>query len=519
MDGRGASTQQKRSLQEAFVVLVAVVALCSAGSIILRASRMTRHDAAVDVAPLISQIQTMDTRFPFAFARGSFARNGSLLLPGANSDPDAAPSDSFTFDQLMQMCHDGTNIAFTKSWAFDSTVTAERDEVYLDSCYGLEITLDQSLRSMGICADAVAYVYHAGARLSSSHSDAVLTSKAANCPKSTYVHTEHLTHVWLTMPNLRNMWMPNIEQISAKQLTYMPRIYQFLCKTKVTCRILGDFIQQNSRNKTFGYHKAHLPTVRYMGHTSPDARAHAKSLNISTKVDFSSFFHAYGSSGRKNTRQVFDCWREHPTWPKLTILGDAAVFNDSLVYDNIEVLNRVNMTQLRRLQVSHGVHICPSEMEGYGHYINEARSLGALVVATDMPPMNEMIDESVNGILITNHSYYNIAKAKYPPKFMSEVRLTWQQVCRGVEKAMQMGLQERARLGVEARNWYDAETALFVENAKTLRKEALYHMFASYTDGGKEHHQDWESQMDAQTDRIVAKYGGSETSNVVFQEE
>lgn len=32
---------------------------------------------------------------------------------------------------------------------------------------------------------------------------------------------------------------------------------------------------------------------------------------------------------------------------------------------------------LARLQLQHGVHICPSEREGFGHYINEARAAQA----------------------------------------------------------------------------------------------------------------------------------------------
>lgn len=54
---------------------------------------------------------------------------------------------------------------------------------------------------------------------------------------------------------------------------------------------------------------------------------------------------------------------------------------------------------VRRLQNSHGIHVCVSEREGFGHYINEARAVGALVVTTNHPPMNELITEET-GVLV-----------------------------------------------------------------------------------------------------------------------
>jgi glycosyltransferase involved in cell wall biosynthesis len=49
--------------------------------------------------------------------------------------------------------------------------------------------------------------------------------------------------------------------------------------------------------------------------------------------------------------------------------------------------------QLRQLQTDTPVHICPSQSEGWGHTINEARAVGALVLTTDYPPMNEFVSK------------------------------------------------------------------------------------------------------------------------------
>jgi hypothetical protein len=60
----------------------------------------------------------------------------------------------------------------------------------------------------------------------------------------------------------------------------------------------------------------------------------------------------------------------------------------------------LSFDDIRRLQAASGVHICASEREGFGHYLNEARGAGALVISTDHPPMNEMVQDGVTGVLI-----------------------------------------------------------------------------------------------------------------------
>lgn len=55
----------------------------------------------------------------------------------------------------------------------------------------------------------------------------------------------------------------------------------------------------------------------------------------------------------------------------------------------------VLFAQVRTFQSEHPIHICASEREGFGHYINEARAAGAFIISTDHPPMNEFVTPGV----------------------------------------------------------------------------------------------------------------------------
>ncbi|GMF47670.1 unnamed protein product [Phytophthora fragariaefolia] len=44
--------------------------------------------------------------------------------------------------------------------------------------------------------------------------------------------------------------------------------------------------------------------------------------------------------------------------------------------------------------------LCPSTQEGYGHYIDQARASGGVIVTTDAHPMNELIPSKEMGVLV-----------------------------------------------------------------------------------------------------------------------
>ncbi|KAI9347218.1 hypothetical protein BDR26DRAFT_68781 [Obelidium mucronatum] len=279
------------------------------------------------------------------------------------------------------------------------------------------------------------------------------------------------TPVWqLLASNVTNLWLPNLEQVSKEDLTHVPNYAMILCKTKVTCRAFDSYLVEQNLTKP--------PRTLYMSHSSPDVYQNVVEVLGETKTkeikqDFNQFLHVYGGSGRKSTADVLKCWSQHPLWPKLTIVGkhSAKTWMKDLLYIpwNVDIRQSLSIQELRTLQLSHGVHLCPSSQEGYGHYINEARSLGALVLTTDHAPMNEFVDDGVSGVLVQHNEPYPEEYQAMAPYFISPVRVSAGNICDGVKRILSITMEERRQMGLKARKRYESDDALMISNFEMLK--------------------------------------------------
>jgi hypothetical protein len=82
---------------------------------------------------------------------------------------------------------------------------------------------------------------------------------------------------------------------------------------------------------------------------------------------------------RKGIKSINDIFKNH---------GSLYYFNNDLSPEYLNILRSKAMAAL-----------CPSAIEGWGHYIDECRQSKILAITLDAPPMNELIDEK-SGILI-----------------------------------------------------------------------------------------------------------------------
>lgn len=167
----------------------------------------------------------------------------------------------------------------------------------------------------------------------------------------------------------RNLLVPNPEWFLPKWRRQLHRFDQILCKTH----------HAEAAFRTLGC------ATRYIGFSSQDRHDPAVPRRHA-------FFHLAGRSRRKGTEVLLDAWRRHPEWPLLTVVQHPRTASAAVRAHNIDYrIGYLDDVELRRLQNAHLFHICPSETEGFGHYLAEALSLGAVTLATDGEPMNELV--------------------------------------------------------------------------------------------------------------------------------
>lgn len=141
---------------------------------------------------------------------------------------------------------------------------------------------------------------------------------------------------------------------------------------------------------------------------------------VSDKVVFTSFtswdqlrpieptntlFHGPGYSPLKGTEAVLSLWEGMGAQlPPLHLffsemLVSAKVVDLFSMPNVLKNMGRWNREEYAAIQSQHRFHLCPSRYEGFGHYIHEAKSAGAIVLTVDAPPMNEFVRPSF-GILV-----------------------------------------------------------------------------------------------------------------------
>jgi hypothetical protein len=161
----------------------------------------------------------------------------------------------------------------------------------------------------------------------------------------------------------RRWLVPNPEWWSPDRTALLGEFEQVLCKTK-------DALQRFAPL---------APRAEYFGFTSEDR--HQPGV-----VRARRFLHVAGGSVAKGTNAILEAWARFRLPYSLTVVSSLKFASKA---PNVEFLGRVDTHRLSQLQNVCQFHLCPSEYEGWGHTIHEGLSVGAAVLTSDAPPMNE----------------------------------------------------------------------------------------------------------------------------------
>jgi len=194
--------------------------------------------------------------------------------------------------------------------------------------------------------------------------------------------------------------MPNVEMGELKSEHYW-RADVILCKTLVcTMSVRMWFEQQGNPRQA---------RVLYTRHTTSNlalvlkSQLTASEAALKPEKNFTkvSIVHTAGTSTSKGTTKVLDCWLSRLDLPPLDIYVSQRIY-DMLIAKkyaasiaktkNIHLhVGELDPAVFGRVVTDATYFMCPSRKEGYGHYINQARSSRAFIFTTDAAPMNELI--------------------------------------------------------------------------------------------------------------------------------
>ena len=246
-----------------------------------------------------------------------------------------------------------------------------------------------------------------------------------------------------------NWFFPNLD-ITNFQLNIDPEKRTIpktiLCKTKQTYDILSKYFPQNIQN---------VSRLIYTGFTSID-----RYISTSTRKDFTKFLHLAGKSYYKGTKNILKTWAENPDFPLIIVVrrNDKSV----LKYNNIKNIKLIteflSEKQVFELLNNIGIHICTSEHEGFGHYLNESLSVGAVTLFTNAPCMNEKFIDMHNGIGVDAKfdGYYNTICPKYITTIDS--------IKKSVNKTLSLTFDELMKISKNARQ-------SFIENDNNFKNK------------------------------------------------
>lgn len=194
---------------------------------------------------------------------------------------------------------------------------------------------------------------------------------------------------------------------------------------------------------------------------------------INDEKNWNLILHSAGEHHWKQTDSVIKCWQNNKDLPLIIITCTGQCYNNitKLLKNNIPsnmlLFNKlINYNDFVWLKNVSGIHLCPSIIEGYGHYINEARLTKNLIITSNLEPMSELVTKE-SGILID--CSYNIKKKNG----IDLCIIKQDQIYNSVKQALNMSVKDRQKLIDNSYTNFVNDTNYFVKQMEELINELI----------------------------------------------
>lgn len=200
--------------------------------------------------------------------------------------------------------------------------------------------------------------------------------------KRIFIFLENIPNVWLGLSS-KIIFIPNQEWMRKNTLFKLAACNEIWCKSEYSKNIFSNFFDN----------------CKYIGFISKDMYL------TNVQKNYSSFIHIAGRSHLKGTEVILKLWKKHPEFPSLTIVSTNKNWKKNYPLPNVIFITHfIDSNQLKNEMNQIGIHLCISEAEGFGHYIAEALSCKSVIITTNAPPMNELVNDHTGILVNTIHS-------------------------------------------------------------------------------------------------------------------
>ena len=244
----------------------------------------------------------------------------------------------------------------------------------------------------------------------------------------------------------KNVFFPNVEWLNSYDVSLIDSMDTICCKNEYSyVKLLKSFPQMN---------------VIYTGFASLD-RYDSTIQKVNNYV-----LHLKGISKYKNSQILIDTWMKHPEWPTLVVVHYGNTLHFSLPFkasSNILVYqSKISEHVLQKIMNQCKIHICCSFSEGYGHYINEARSTGAFIVTTDGYPMKEFLKCNPNGGILVSSTQV------VPLNYGIGYYLKESDLEKAINALVQYNSEDIDEFGMQNRKCYNDDCNMFKERIQAI---------------------------------------------------